>query len=121
MSGITELEALRAIGCTDKEIRKRAECIAAVQYDPWAEEDPAYSAQRRFLAAILRAAEQLGPEPEWVTRDTPLGTEVLHGSTAPEAHVLVGWDGDDVVLRDGMGAYFADNPVGWHVVKGAEG
>ncbi len=118
--GISELKALRAIGCSDKEIRKRAEWLpeTRARYEQAAADEPRHYARPldRLNAAILRAAEQLGPEPEWVTRDTPPGTVI--GGTPAGPVLLVGWSGDRLVYERSDGALCRSTPVGWYVVKG---
>lgn len=123
---MTPLEALRAIGCTDEEIRARAEWLdaPAEEMDEWADEEASShrAAIYRLNAAILRAAEQLGPERTPVTRETPLGEGVAHpddGNLGP-CRWLVGWTLRGRMVTEDLNGVLErwDADDGWYVVEG---
>ena len=114
----------------DDEIRAKAAMLytSAEHLDDRAEvnRDNGYlgaAASCRLNAAILRAAEQLGPEREPVTRETP-GNGKTH-----VAHDKYGWGSlvgftlnGDMVTETACGDLAGWSVVdGWYVVKGEQG
>lgn len=121
---LTPLEALRALGITDDEIRARAEWLnlTAEELDKqviqWMPESKPLV---RLNAAIIRAAEQLRPELTPVTRETPGNgeTRVSHLAFEHLGRWLIGWtQAGEMVCQDQAGRLFAFDPDGWYVVEG---
>lgn len=101
MTDITPLQALRAIGLTDAEIRDGAE---------------GHTVAPTIHAACIRAAAELGPERVPVTRDTPLGAEIAHDGG--RRRWLVGWQRKGwMVVEDERGLLAVWDPDGWRVVE----
>ena len=102
MTNITPLQALRAIGLTDAEIRDGAE---------------GHTVAPTIHAACIRAVDELGPDRVPVTRDTSLGSEVTHDD-AEERRWRVGWRRNGGMVTENWGGWIDTwNPEGWYVVE----